>query len=66
MINTLPHSSTVADFASRHSLSISSVYRLIRSGKLRAFKINNSTRSAETDERAWLASVNGALQGDAE
>ena len=62
----LPRSSTVSDFADRHSLSLSSAYRLIRLGKLRAFKINNSTRIAETDERAWLASVDGASQGDAE
>lgn len=55
-INELPRSSTVSDLAGRHSLSISTVYRLIRSGALSAYKVNNATRIAETDERAWLAS----------
>lgn len=61
-----PRSNTIADFANRHSLSTSSVYRLIRSGELQAFKINNSTRIAEADERDWLASVNRAQMGDSE
>ena len=54
--NLLPRSSTVSDFASRHSLSLSTVYRLIRSGALSAYKVNNATRIAEADELAWLAS----------
>ena len=55
-INQLPRSSTVSDFAGRHSLSLSAVYRLIRSGALSAYKVNNATRIAEADELAWLAS----------
>ena len=55
-INELPRSCTVSDFAGRHSLSLSTVYRLIRSGVLSAYKVNNATRITETDERAWLAS----------
>ena len=62
----LPRSSTVSDFADRHSLSLSSAYRLVRFGKLRAFKVNNSTRIAETDERAWLASSLANQQGENE
>ena len=62
-INELPRSSTVSDFAGRHSLSLSSVYRLIRSGALPAYKVNNATRIAETDERAWLASSIATQQG---
>ena len=56
-INILPRSSTVSDFAGRHSLSLSTVYRLIRSGALSAYKVNNATRISETDELAWLASI---------
>ena len=51
-----PRSSTVSDFAGRHSLSLSSAYRLIRSKQIRAFKVNNTTRITESDELAWLAS----------
>ena len=54
---SLPHSSKVSDFASRHSLSVSSVYRLIRSNKLRAFKVNSAMRIPEIDERLWLDSA---------
>jgi len=60
----LPRSSTVADFANRHSLSLSSAYRLIRSEQIRAFKVNNTTRIAETDELAWLASSFATEQGE--
>ena len=55
-INELPRSCTVSDFAGRHSLSLSSAYRLIRSKQIRAFKVNNTTRITESDELAWLAS----------
>ena len=56
-INELPRSSTASGFAGRHSLSLSTVYRLIRSGALSAYKVNNATRISETDELAWLASI---------
>ena len=59
-----PRSSTVADFAGRHSLSLSSAYRLIRSKQIRAFKVNNTSRIAETDELAWLASSFATEQGE--
>ena len=52
----LPRSSTVSDFAGRHSLSLSSAYRLIRSKQIRTFKVNKTTRITENDELAWLAS----------
>ena len=55
-INELPRSSSVSGFAGRHSLSLSTVYRLIRSGALSAYKVNTATRIAEADELAWLAS----------
>ena len=60
----LPRSSTVSDFAGRHSLSLSSAYRLIRSKQIRAFKVNNTTRIAETDELTWLASSFATEQGE--
>ena len=62
--NILPRSSTVSDFAGRHSLSLSTVYRLIRSGALSTYKVNNATRIAETDELAWLASSVATQQGE--
>ena len=64
--NILPSSSTVSDFAGRHSLSLSTVYRLIRSGALSTYKVNNATRIAETDELAWLASSVATQQGENE
>lgn len=62
----LPRSSKVSDFAKRHSLSISGVYRLIGTNQLKSFKVNNTIRIAEKDELSWLETVMSAEQGQDE
>ena len=62
----LPRSSKVSDFAKRHSISISGVYRLIRTNQLKSFKVNNTIRIAEKDELYWLETALGAEQGQGE
>ena len=59
----LPRSSTVSNFAQRHSLSISGVYRLIRTNQLKSFKVNNTTRIAEKDELSWLETAMSSEEG---
>ena len=58
----LPRSSTVSDFAGRHSLSLSAVYRLIRSGALSAYKVNKRDQNCR-DGRARLAGLNSHKLG---
>ena len=57
---TRPESSTLPDFAKRHSLSISTVYRLIRDGELVMTKIRGLARILDEDESHWLNAVKAA------
>ena len=52
-----PESSTISDFAKRHSLSQSTVYRLIRDGDVVITKIRGLTRISQNDEGLWLKSL---------
>ena len=54
---TRPESSTISDFAKRHSLSQSTVYRLIRDGDVVITKIRGLTRISQNDEGLWLNSL---------
>ena len=64
MINQDPktrrESSTVSNFAKRHSFSLSTVYRLIADGDLTITKIRGLTRILDKDETLWLESVKAA------
>jgi hypothetical protein len=53
-------SSTVTNFAKRHSFSLSTVYRLIADGDLTITKIRGLTRIFDEDERLWLESIKAA------
>lgn len=53
-------SSTVSNFAKRHSFSLSTVYRLIADGDLTITKIRGLSRILDEDERMWLESVKAA------
>lgn len=44
-------------FCESHDLSRSSVYRLIREKKLRAVKVNGSTRITPQDEARFIANL---------
>jgi len=52
-----PESSTLPDFAKRHGLSLSTVYRLIRDGDLLVTKIRGLSRILDTDEAEWLRAI---------
>lgn len=52
-----PESSTLPDFAKRHGLSLSTVYRLIRDGDLLVTKIRGLSRILDTDEADWLRAI---------
>jgi hypothetical protein len=52
-----PESSTLPDFAKRHGLSLSTVYRLIRDGDLLVTKIRGLSRILDTDEADWLKKI---------
>ncbi len=52
-----PESSTLPDFAKRHGLSLSTVYRLIRDGDLFVTKIRGLSRILDTDESEWLRAI---------
>ena len=54
---TRPESSTLPDFAKRHGLSLSTVYRLIRDGDLLVTKIRGLSRILDTDEADWLRAI---------
>jgi len=47
----------VGEFAKRHGLSTSFVYKLISQGDLNARKANEATIITTEDEAAWLASM---------
>lgn len=50
-------SSTIPNFAKRHSISISTVYRLIKDGELTTKKIRGLTRILHSDELLWINSL---------
>ena len=54
---TRPESSTLPDFAKRHGLSLSTVYRLIRDGDLLVTKMRGLSRILDTDEADWLRAI---------
>ena len=54
---TRPESSTLPDFAKRHGMSLSTVYRLIRDGDLLVTKIRGLSRILDTDEADWLRAI---------
>ena len=54
---TRPESSTLPDFAKRHGLSLSTVYRLSRDGDLLVTKIRGLSRILDTDEADWLRAI---------
>jgi predicted transcriptional regulator len=56
-LKTRRESSTVSNFAKRHSFSLSTVYRLIADGDLTITKIRGLTRILDKDETLWLESV---------
>ena len=53
----LPESSTLPDFAKRHSFSATTVYRMIRDGELVMTKIRGLSRILREDEAAWLDAI---------
>jgi len=59
---TRPESSTLPDFAKRHGLSLSTVYRLIRGGDLFVIKIRGLTRILDKDEADWLQAIRVATK----
>ena len=49
-------SSTIPNFANRHSLSLSTVYRLIKEGDVLVTKIRGLSRILKSDEVIWIDS----------
>ena len=47
----------VPEFAERHSLSVSFVYKMIAAGQLNARKAGDATIITLEDEAAWLAAI---------
>jgi predicted DNA-binding transcriptional regulator AlpA len=54
---TLMESSTIPNFAKRHSLSLSTVYRLIKDGDVPVTKIRGLSRILLADEVSWIDSL---------
>jgi predicted transcriptional regulator len=50
-------SSTIPNFAERHSLSLSTVYRLIKEGDVLVTKIRGLSRILKSDEVIWIDSL---------
>ena len=50
-------SSTIPNFANRHSLSLSTVYRLIKEGDVLVTKIRGLSRILKSDEVIWIDSL---------
>lgn len=52
----LPTSSKLSDLTKRHGVSLSTLYREVKAGKLIVMKIGRSTRVNIEDELNWLES----------
>ena len=46
---------TVEDVAQRFGVNVTTVYRLVKRGKLPAFKVGNQWRFSETRLEEWVA-----------
>ena len=50
-----PHFLTIGDVARRFSVNTTTVYRLVKQGRLPAFKVGNQWRFSEERLKEWVA-----------